>query len=234
MTEIFAPLWADFVALVFPRLCLACNASLPRSEPFICLDCQLTLPQTNFHEHKENPFTEKFVGRIPLEAAAAFFYFTKKSKTQHLIHHIKYEDKREAGVALGRFLGQKLAQSPYFQGLDYIIPVPMHTRKKILRGYNQAEIFAEGLSETLNIPVEKKVLIKIKMTDSQTRKSRLERLKNTEDVFYLTNPTLLSGKNILIVDDVLTSGATLEACALAILENVKDVKISFATLAFAQ
>ena len=234
MTKIFAPIWNDFMSLIFPRLCLACENPLPHGEPFICLDCQLTLPQTDFHEHKKNIFTEKFVGRIPLEAGAALFYFTKKSKTQHLIHQIKYADKREAGMALGRFLGQKLVQSPHFQGIDYILPVPLHEKKKILRGYNQAEVFADGLSDIMNIPVEKKILIKIKKTDSQTRKSRLERLKNTEDVFHLTNPSVLEGKSILIVDDVLTSGATLEACALAILDKVENVKISFATIAFAK
>jgi ComF family protein len=234
MMKIFAPIWADFIALFFPRLCLACENPLPRNEPFICLECQVTLPQTDFHEHKINYFTEKFNGRVPLEAAAALFYFTKKSKTQHLIHQIKYNDKREAAVDLGRFLGRNLVQSPHFQGIDFIIPVPLHNQKKILRGYNQAEVFADGLSDILNIPVEKQVLLKIKMTDSQTRKSRLERLKNTEDVFQLNNPSLIIGKSILIVDDVMTSGATLEACALAVLEEVKDVKISFATIAFAK
>ena len=234
MVKFLTPLWSDFVALIFPRLCLACEKPLPHGEPYICLDCQLNLPQTDFHEHKDNLFTEKFLGRVPVEAGAALFYFTKKSKTQHLIHHIKYGDKREVGTALGRFLGKKLAQSPHFQELDFIVPVPLHEKKKILRGYNQAEVFADGLSEVLNIRVETQVLVKIKKTDSQTRKTRLERLKNTEDVFHVSNPSLFEGKSILIVDDVLTSGATLEACAVAVLEEVKNVKISFATIAFAK
>ena len=224
--------WSDFVSLLFPCLCLACEEPLPYHEPFLCLDCQLSLPQTNFHLHKNNPFVERFEGRVPLESAAALFYFSRLSKTQHLIHKIKYEDKREAATELGRLMGYKLLQSPHFQGICTILPVPMHTRKQILRGYNQAESFATGLSEVLQIPVENKVLRKIKATDSQTRKNRWERLENTADVFEASTPSVFRDKHVLIVDDVLTTGATLEACALAITEKNEDVKISFATIAF--
>ena len=224
--------WSDFVSLIFPRLCLACEEPLPYHEPFLCLDCQLSLPQTDFHLHKNNPFMERFEGRVALESAAALFYFSRLSKTQHLIHKIKYEDKREAAHELGRLMGYKLLQSPHFQGISTILPVPMHTRKQILRGYNQAEFFANGLSEVMQIPVQNKVLRKTKATDSQTRKNRWERLENTADVFEANTPSVFRGKHILIVDDVLTTGATLEACALAITEKNEDLKISFATIAF--
>ncbi len=230
----WAQIWDDFLSLLFPRLCLACSQPVTFDETFICLDCQATLPETDFHLSKKNPFTERFEGRLPIETAAALFFFTKKSKTQHLIHQIKYDDKREVAFELGRCLGQKLVQQPHYQDIDYIIPVPMHPKKRIERGFNQAELFANGLSEVLQKPVELSVLQKIKMTETQTKMSRLERMKNTEDVFHVTNPSLLPDKNILIVDDVMTSGATLESCADALLAATPSVKINFATLAFAK
>ena len=226
--------WDDFINLLFPRLCLACSEPISFNETFICLECQATLPETDFHLSKKNPFTERFDGRLPIETAAALFFFTKKSKTQHLIHQIKYDDKREVAFELGRCLGQKLTQQAHYQGIDFLIPVPMHPKKLIQRGFNQAEIFANGLSEVLNIPVQTSVLKKIKMTETQTKMSRLQRMSNTEDVFHLTNPSVLHKKNILIVDDVMTSGATLESCANVLLEGESSVKINFATIAFAK
>ncbi|MBL7815323.1 MAG: ComF family protein [Saprospiraceae bacterium] len=226
--------WDDFLNLLFPRLCLACNEPVAFDEAHICLDCQALLPETDFHLSKINDFTARFEGRLPVEAAAALFFFTKKSKTQHLIHQIKYQDKREAAFDLGRYYGQKLLQQPHFQGIDYLIPVPMHIKKRIQRGFNQAEIFANGLSETLNVPVNTSVLTKIKATETQTKKTRLERLKNAEDVFHLTDKTLLRDKKILIVDDVMTSGATLEGCANSILAETPTTKIYFVTLAIAK
>ena len=225
-------LWADFVTLFFPRLCIACEEPLPKSEQCLCLDCQITLPEANFHNTAANTFTARFDGRVRLEAAAALFFFTTKSRTQHLIHQIKYNDKREAAVELGRLLGEKLAISAPFQGIDYIIPVPMHPTKQRWRGYNQAEMFANGLSDAMHVDVETTALRKMRMTISQTKMSRSARLSNTEDVFELANPTLLRGKSVLIVDDVMTSGATLESCAAAISKQLPDVKISFATIAY--
>jgi ComF family protein len=234
MTKTLIRAWDDFVSLLFPRLCLACEQPLPYDEAFICLDCQLDLPQTDFHKHKINVFTERFEGRLAVKAAASLYYFTKQSKTQHLIHKIKYNDKREAAISLGYVLGNKLFGSPYFKHIDFIIPVPMHPEKELRRGYNQAEFFARGISESMEIAVLTDVLMKIKKTDTQTHKSRLERFSSIGDAFVLNNPSVLKGKNLLIVDDVMTTGATLEACALTILNEVPDVKISFATIAFAR
>lgn len=224
--------WRDFVSLFFPPLCLSCDEPLPYTEPFLCFDCQLSLPQTDFHLHKKNPFTERFEGRIGLESAAALFYFTKMSKTRHLIHKIKYEDKQEAAIELGRLMGLKLKESLHFQGITAIVPVPMHFRKELLRGYNQAEIFATGLSQTMQIPVNNRILKKTQATQSQTLKDQWQRIENTKNVFEVTIPSVLKGQHLLIVDDVFTTGATLEACASAILEKNEDVKLSFATIAF--
>jgi ComF family protein len=227
-------LWHDFTSLLFPRLCLACEQPLLSEEPFLCLHCELDLPQTDLHHQKQNHLTEKFQGRLTLDVAAALFYFTKAGKAQHLIHQIKYNDKREAAYSLGQQYGKMLIETPHFQAFDTILPVPLHPKKQIKRGYNQAEMFAKGLSESMNISMETRALIKMKMTDSQTKKSKLERLQNVEEVYSLRDPSVLKGKNILIVDDVLTTGATLEACALAILEELPNTKLGFVTIATAQ
>jgi ComF family protein len=224
-------LWQDFTALLFPRLCLACNNPLLMEEHFLCLNCELILPKTNLHEHKQNALTDKFVGRLPIEVGSALFSFTKASKSQHLIHQIKYNDKREAAISLGLQYGSMLAQMPHFQTFDILLPVPMHPRKQILRGYNQAEMFAKGLSESMMIPMETKALVKLKMTDSQTLKSKLERLQNAEDAYELRYPSVLKGKKVLIVDDVLTTGSTIEACGIAILEKSPDTILGFVTIA---
>jgi ComF family protein len=224
-------LWQDFTSLLFPRLCLACEQPLLSNEDFLCLNCELVLPKTDLHLHAQNDMTEKFKGRLSIDAATALFYFTKAGKAQHLIHQIKYNDKREAAISLGLQYGKMLVEMPHFQAFDTLLPVPLHARKQILRGYNQAEMFAKGLSEGLNIPMETNALTKVKMTDSQTRKSRLERLQNVEDVYILSNPSLLFDKKVLIVDDVLTTGATIEACALAILEKLPTTKLGFVTIA---
>jgi ComF family protein len=224
-------LWQDFTSLLFPRLCLACELPLLTNEDFLCLNCELHLPKTDLHLKEQNVLTEKFNGRLSIEAAAALFYFSKAGKAQQLIHQIKYNDKREAAISLGHQYGKMLIEMPHFQAFDTLLPVPLHARKQILRGYNQAEMFAKGLSESLKIPMETKALTKVKMTDSQTRKSRLERLQNVEDVYVLSNPSLLKDKKVLIVDDVLTTGATIEACALAILEKLPQTKLGFVTIA---
>lgn len=225
--------FVNFLELFFPKVCLACSQTLPDSESFICLDCQLTLPTTDFHLYQENEMTRKFEGRISIQAATALFYFTKMSRTQHLIHQIKYQDKRDAAIELGKMLGLKMATSPYFKNIDCIIPVPMHPRKEILRGYNQAEILAQGISQITQWTIRTNVLIKKRMTESQTRKSQLERFKNTEDIFDCSSMPLKE-ENVLIVDDVLTTGATLEACIMALQEKYPKLKISIATIAFAK
>ena len=226
--------WRDFAALFFPRLCLACQQPLPSDDATLCLDCQATLPETDLHLSKINEFTARFDGRLAVEAAAALYFFTRKSRTQHLIHEIKYYDKREAALEFGRQLGSRLAQQIHFQSLSCIVPVPMHPTKQRKRGYNQADLFADGLAETMRLPVEKSALKKIRATDSQTRKSRLQRLENTADIFAVSDPSVFFGKNVLIVDDVMTTGATLESCAAAVLQAAPDAKISFATIAFAK
>ncbi|MEL6864495.1 MAG: phosphoribosyltransferase family protein, partial [Bacteroidota bacterium] len=183
-----------------------------------------------FHLQKDNPFTDRFWGRIDLKAGAALYYFSKGGRTQQLIHHLKYSGKKEIGLKLGQLYGKMLLESPYFKGIDVIIPVPLHPRKQKKRGYNQSDWFAKGLSESMNCPWYAHGLQRIHMANSQTQKSRLERLVNVSQAFEVKNRALLEGKHILLVDDVLTTGATLEACSEKILQ-IPQTQLSLATIA---
>lgn len=226
--------WAyGLIGLFYPNLCLACGKNLPPREDAICLSCQYKLPKTGFHLLPENPFTERFWGRVNIQAGAALYHFSKGGRTQSLIHNLKYEGKREIGVKLGRIYGQQLREAPGFRDAALILPVPLHPRKERQRGYNQSAAFAQGLSASMGIPWLKDGLIRREHTTSQTRKSRLERFDNVSEVFLAPHPQKLEGRHVLLVDDVITTGATLEACAIKILE-LPGTKVSMATIAIAE
>ena len=221
-----------FVSLFYPRLCLSCEKNITPDKDALCISCQVKLPKTGFHLEKENAFTDRFWGRIKIESGSAFYHFSKGGKVQHLIHNLKYKGKSEVGIKLGNLYGKILKKSDFYKNVDTIIPVPLHPKKELKRGYNQSDMFAKGLAETMEVEWKKDVLVRTKMTQTQTKKSRIERLENVKDVFELKNRDVLKSKHILIVDDVLTTGATLEACATKILE-IPNTKVSLATIAFA-
>ncbi len=223
--------FADFVSLIFPELCQACAKSLYRNEELICADCLYHLPYTDFHLQPDNAVAQQFWGRVPLEAAAAMLYFSKASRVQNLMHQLKYKNKPEVGVYLGKLTGKRLLENKIFSSADAIIPVPLHKQKLLKRGYNQSLSFAEGLAEKLSIPVSVDNLIRTTGTESQTKKSRTSRYENMKDVFSVKNPAHLNGKHILLVDDIITTGATLEACC-NVLQKVSNVKISIAAIAY--
>lgn len=175
---------------------------------------------------------ERFWGRVLLQRATTAFSFSKGGLLQHLIHQLKYENKPQIGQELGKMYGAMLKEDPFWQAIDYIVPVPLHPKKKHQRGYNQAAMWAIGLSETLGVDWTEEYLIRSDYTTSQTKKTRMERFQNVEDAFFVPNPTAIEGKHLLIVDDVLTTGATLEACALKLLE-VPNVRVSVACIALA-
>lgn len=231
MTAIHA-VFQDLIGLLYPNLCLACSEKPPVQGEVICVRCQLNLPKTNFHLEKDNPFTERFWGRIPLESGAALYQFVKGGRVQELLHRLKYEGKREIGIKLGEWYGRQLSESEYFTNIDVIVPVPLHPRKERLRGYNQAAMFAQGIASSMKKIGLKNGLVRQVFTETQTQKSRDERLKNVSEVFAVGNVKDLEGKHILLVDDVMTTGATMEACGLKLLA-VPGTKLSMATIAIA-
>ncbi|MGI4021732.1 MAG: ComF family protein [Janthinobacterium lividum] len=222
---------ADFISLIFPELCQACAKSLYRNEEIICADCLYHLPFTDFHLNADNPVAQQFWGRAPVEAAFAMLYFSKGSRVQNLMHQLKYKNKPEVGTYLGNLAGKRLLKNSVFASADMIIPVPLHQQKLLKRGYNQSLSFAEGLSQQMLIPVASQNLIKTTNTESQTKKSRTSRYENLKEVFSVKNPQQLIGKHILLVDDIVTTGATLEACCTILLE-IPDVKISLTAIAY--
>jgi ComF family protein len=220
----------DFFSLFYPRLCSSCNKALISSEECICSFCRFGLPYTHLHKDRENPITAIFWGRAQIETATALFYFQKGGKVQHLIHRFKYMGKVEIGFFLGKMFGSQLIDQPLWDPVDLIVPVPLHAHKQHKRGFNQSEIFGRGISETFHKPLEINNLVRVTKTDSQTRKSRFKRWENVETVFRVNKPELLKGKNILLIDDVVTTGSTLEAC-IHKLREIKGTRIWVATIA---
>jgi len=220
----------DFFSLIFPKLCCACSSSLLKNENLICTNCIVNLPKTNFYLDKDNPINKVFWGRVKIEMAASFYVFSKKSKVQNLLHHLKYKGLKEVGPVVGRLFGYDLKNSEYFNGIDFIVPVPLHKKKLKKRGYNQSEWIAKGISDSMGIPINKDSLYRKVDSQTQTKKGRYKRWENVGEIFALSNE-LLQDKNVLLVDDVVTTGATLEACAQTLIKQ--NCKVYVATIAYA-
>ena len=224
---------ADFVSLLFPELCKACGESLVADEDLLCIDCRYNLPFTDFHLKPDNLVAQQFWGKINLEAAYAMCYFTKGGKMQHLMHQFKYRGIQSIGNLLGNIAGEQLNKNPIFSRADLIIPVPLHKSRLRKRGYNQIVNFAEGLAEKLIIPVDEHNLVRIRATETQTHRSRFSRFENMQQVFALTSPETLVNKHLILVDDIVTTGSTLEACGTELLK-VEGLKLNIATIAYAE
>ena len=222
----------DLLWLVYPELCVSCEKPLNTGEKCLCTSCRFHLPKTNFHLEEENPVVKHFWGKVKVEAAASYFLFTKGEKVQHLIHQLKYKKRKDIGVFVGELYGYDLKKSEKFSSVDVIMPVPLHPKKLRQRGYNQSECFAEGLSQSLKIPFDSKSLKRGIATETQTRKHRYERYENVDKVFSVARPEHIRGKHVLLVDDVITTGSTLVACAEALLEQ-PGTRVSIATIAYA-
>lgn len=223
-------IWRSLYNLFYPHLCLGCGSDLLPSHHFLCLSCFHSLPHTRFGEIAGNPVEKLFYGRLPIEAAMCQFYFAQNSSIQNLIHEFKYNGNREVAEFLGNMMGDTLRKSNRFNGLEAIIPLPLYKDRLKKRGYNQAELLCQGIAQTLEIPILAGCVVRRRNTESQTNKARIQRWENVAGGFVVQEKADVSGKHVLLVDDVITTGATMEACASALLQ-VPGTKVSLALLA---
>lgn len=204
--------------LIYPPLCASCGLLRPLDEHIFCLDCLHELPETQYHRVAENPFTAHFKGRVPIVAGASFLFFSHGGGTQRLLHQIKYNNRADLISTIGRWYGRQLSKAPLFDDIDAIIPVPLHWKKFRKRGYNQSAVFGEGLGETMQVPCYMTALKRVTHDQSLTGMRRLERVNTIASSYQLAKPGMVRDKHVLLVDDVLTTGATLEACAMLLAE----------------
>ena len=217
--------------LAFPHICEGCGTDIIQSDHHLCLYCLSSMPQTQFHLHRNNQIEKIFWGRVPLAHATAQYYFTKESMMQRLMHSFKYRGNKELGLYLGRLMGQALLTSNRFDSIDAVIPLPLYASKERRRGYNQATILCNGIAEVFVKPVLNTVVRRPEHTETQTKKNRVERWQNMAGRFELTDATGIEGKHVLLIDDVVTTGATLESCAIELLK-APNLRLSIATLCF--
>lgn len=224
-------LWNNLLNLFFPNLCLICKRPLVGKERHLCLHCLCRLPRTRYHQRKQNPMEQRYFGNVLITHATSFLLFEKENSTQRLIHFLKYHDNKELAYHLGQIAAHELQDDnhPLCQ-VDGLIPVPLHPKKQKIRGYNQSEWIAKGIQSVWGCPVYPHALKKTTFTESQTLKSGFERWENTRNVYETDQTDHLTGKHLLIIDDVITTGATIGACAAA-LSAVPDIRISLFSLA---
>lgn len=225
-------MFKSIVNLLFPKVCYACLNLLYDNEDTICVSCRHDLPVTNFHFDDDETVKKVLYGRAKIQQGTALFRFEKKGLVQQLIHGLKYRGYEHIGFLLGNWLGSELKTLEAYQDIDMVIPVPLHKKKLRKRGYNQVAKFGQQLAKNLNADYVDNVLVKITNTASQTTKQRLTRWMNNDELFAIINTATIENKHILLVDDLITTGATLEAC-ITVLNKAKNIKISIATMAIA-
>ena len=222
----------SFIEIFYPRICLACSRKLLDYEQVICTYCETGLPKTNFHNRESNPVEILFWGRCNIESASAYYRYLKQGKVQNLIHNFKYKGYQEIGIFMGEVYGRTLSKSDRFNTVEHIIPVPLHPKRQRVRGFNQSEVFGRGLARTMKATLDKTSLLRNEHTETQTKKSRWERHKNVSSIFVINDPEKLKGKHVLLVDDVITTGSTIESCVNT-LAQIEGIKISVVAIASA-
>jgi ComF family protein len=220
----------ELSSLLFPVLCYACGESIGQVDRRICISCLQEFPRTDFYKSKNNLVEKKFWGRVKIEKGTSFLYFQGKGKVQQLIHKFKYDGHKEIGISLGSWAASELLEDGFFDGIDLLVPMPIHGIKKEIRGFNQSDLIVEGVSKVTRIEAKYNLVKKEANTSSQTRKSRFRRWKNVKSTFRVIDSQPFKGKHILLVDDVITTGATIEACAIEILK-IPNVKLSILSIA---
>lgn len=223
----------ELLAVIFPNNCAACERPMAYGESVICTQCLNSLPYTDYHLYPENPVEKLFWGKTPLRAATSLFYFNKGNHVQRLMHELKYRKDEEVGLVMGRMLGVVLQNNQRFGSIDRVVPVPLHPKKLRLRGYNQSELIARGIAEEIGAILDSTTLVRTVNTTTQTRKSRFDRYKNVQQVFGLKDYRPSKPEHILLVDDVVTTGATLSSCAEAY-KQVDNTEVSLCVAACAE
>ncbi len=223
----------DFLSLLFPRICYGCGEHLLRNEKLICTKCYVSIPRTDFHLQEDNPVSRLFWGRCRIEKAAAFSYYTKGSRVRKIIHAIKYDGVKELGEEMGKIYGEALMENGFFNDIDVLVPVPLHPVRQRKRGFNQSELICNGISEVAAIPVNTSVLKRVSFSGTQTKRSRYDRWLNVEGIFRINDTESLCfiGKHILLVDDVITTGSTIESCVEE-LSKIDDIRVSVIALGY--
>jgi ComF family protein len=211
---------------------LGCTSALLIQEEILCIACATRIAKTHHYHIKDNETALRFIGRIPFEYACSFAYFTKNSLVQTLMHELKYKGNQKVGQYLGKQFGLALQKSDWIQSIDILIPIPLFSKKESERGFNQSACIGAAMADYLVKPMRIDVLQRIRHTDSQTQKSRQERVMNMQDAFGVTNSSGLAGKHVLLIDDVLTTGATIESCVMA-LQKIQGIRISIASIGIA-
>ncbi len=222
----------SFLHTFFPHVCTGCGSDLLHEDHLLCLQCFSELPHTRFEMHAANPVERIFWGRLPVTSAMAAFYFSKGSVMQGLIHELKYKNNKDIGLYLGKLIGEAICSSNNFMDVDALVPLPLFAAKERKRGYNQATLLCNGMAEILKIPVITGNIIRKHSTETQTRKGRTERWENVAGSFFINDSADLQGRHLLLVDDVITTGATLEACGTKVMESA-NCRLSIAALAIA-
>jgi len=220
----------DISNILVPEVCFGCNAHLLAGEHLLCTPCRNDLPLTDYTFNVENPVDRIFYGRINIKKANSFLFFSENGSVQQLLHHLKYKNQEKIGVFLGDWFGQTIKENGFIDEIDLVIPVPLHPKKRKQRGYNQVTLFGQRLAEHLEAEYEEHLLIKTSNAKTQTKKGRIGRWNDNSSLFTVSNPGTVQGKNVLLVDDIITTGATIELCAKALQES-ENINLYVASMA---